>query len=143
SQFQELAADNSLAKAINNSKEVINPQLFKDNQNLIYKKLEILLEEEKSSFDKGNVLLACSASLSPFIGLFGTVWGIYHALISIADKKTAGLDVIAGPIGEALVATAFGLFVAIPAAFFYNYFNKKAYYILESNKHLIEKFLIN
>jgi biopolymer transport protein ExbB len=72
----------------------------------------------------GQVLLASIGSTSPFIGLFGTVWGIYHALISIAAAGSLTIDKVAGPVGEALIMTAAGLAVAIPAVLAYNLFGK-------------------
>lgn len=68
----------------------------------------------------GLTALASIGSIAPFIGLFGTVWGIYHALASISAAGQATLDKVAGPVGEALIMTAFGLFAAIPAALAYN-----------------------
>ncbi len=64
--------------------------------------------------------LASIGSTAPFVGLFGTVWGIYHALVGIAAGGTASLDRVAGPVGEALIMTACGLAVAIPAVLAYN-----------------------
>ena len=72
----------------------------------------------------GQVLLASIGSTAPFIGLFGTVWGIYHALLSISAAGTMTIDKVAGPVGEALVMTAAGLAVAIPAVLAYNLFGK-------------------
>ena len=72
----------------------------------------------------GQVLLASIGSTSPFIGLFGTVWGIYHALISISAAGSITIERVSGPVGEALVMTAAGLAVAIPAVLAYNIFGK-------------------
>jgi biopolymer transport protein ExbB len=72
----------------------------------------------------GQVLLASIGSTAPFIGLFGTVWGIYHALASIASAGSMTIDRVAGPVGEALIMTAAGLAVAIPAVLAYNLFGK-------------------
>jgi biopolymer transport protein ExbB len=72
----------------------------------------------------GQVLLASIGSTAPFVGLFGTVWGIYHALISISAAGTITIDKVSGPVGEALVMTAAGLAVAIPAVLAYNVFGK-------------------
>jgi len=72
----------------------------------------------------GQVLLASIGSTAPFIGLFGTVWGIYHALVSISSAGTITIERISGPVGEALVMTAAGLAVAIPAVLAYNIFGK-------------------
>jgi biopolymer transport protein ExbB len=80
----------------------------------------------------GLAVLATTGSVSPFIGLFGTVWGIYNALISISLAGQASIDKIAGPIGEALIMTAIGLFVAVPAVMAYNW-------LLRRNKDIIEK----
>jgi biopolymer transport protein ExbB len=70
----------------------------------------------------GQVLLASVGSTAPFVGLFGTVWGIYHALAAIAAAGSITIDKVAGPVGEALVMTAAGLAVAIPAVLAYNLF---------------------
>jgi biopolymer transport protein ExbB len=72
----------------------------------------------------GQVLLASVGSTAPFVGLFGTVWGIYHALISIAAAGTITIEKVSGPVGEALIMTAAGLAVAIPAVLAYNIFGK-------------------
>ncbi len=74
----------------------------------------------------GQVLLASIGSTAPFIGLFGTVWGIYHALASIASAGGITIEKVAGPVGEALVMTAAGLAVAIPAVLAYNLFGQWA-----------------
>ena len=72
----------------------------------------------------GQVLLASIGSTAPFIGLFGTVWGIYHALVAISAAGTITIEKVSGPVGEALVMTAAGLAVAIPAVLAYNVFGK-------------------
>jgi len=73
----------------------------------------------------GQVLLASIGSTAPFIGLFGTVWGIYHALVSISAGGNLTIEKISGPVGEALIMTAAGLAVAIPAVLAYNIFGKQ------------------
>lgn len=78
------------------------------------------IEESLHQMQAGLPILASVGSTSPFVGLFGTVWGIYHALAAIGASGQATLDKVAGPIGEALVMTAFGLVVAIPAVLGYN-----------------------
>ena len=70
--------------------------------------------------ERGLTFLASVGSTAPFIGLFGTVWGIYHALAGLAGATQVVLDKVAGPVGEALIMTAAGLFVAIPAVLAYN-----------------------
>jgi biopolymer transport protein ExbB len=73
-----------------------------------------------AGIDQGLTFLASVGSTAPFIGLFGTVWGIYHALVGLAGATQVVLDKVAGPVGEALIMTAAGLFVAIPAVLAYN-----------------------
>ena len=70
--------------------------------------------------ERGLTFLASVGSTSPFVGLFGTVWGIYHALVGLSGATQVVLDKVAGPVGEALIMTAAGLFVAIPAVLAYN-----------------------
>ena len=74
--------------------------------------------------ESGLTLLASVGSTAPFIGLFGTVWGIYHALVGLSGATQVVLDKVAGPVGEALIMTAAGLFVAIPAVLGYNAFTR-------------------
>lgn len=77
---------------------------------------------ETARLEGGLTLLASVGSTAPFVGLFGTVWGIYHALIRISMSGQATLDQVAGPVGEALIMTALGLVVAVPAVLAYNAF---------------------
>lgn len=79
---------------------------------------------ESLRLEGGLTLLATVGSSAPFIGLLGTVWGIYHALIRISASGNASMEAVAGPVGEALIMTAFGLFTAIPAVLAYNFFNR-------------------
>jgi biopolymer transport protein ExbB len=72
----------------------------------------------------GQVLLASVGATAPFVGLFGTVWGIYHALVGISAAGNMSIDKVSGPVGEALIMTAAGLAVAIPAVLAYNIFGK-------------------
>jgi biopolymer transport protein ExbB len=78
----------------------------------------------QAKVEGGLTLLASVGSTAPFIGLFGTVWGIYHALTGLSGASRVVLDKVAGPVGEALIMTAAGLFVAIPAVLAYNAFNR-------------------
>ncbi len=73
----------------------------------------------------GQVLLASVGSTAPFVGLFGTVWAIYHALVGVAAAGSISIDKVSGPIGEALVMTAAGIAVAVPAVLAYNVFGKR------------------
>ena len=78
------------------------------------------IAKENAKMERGLTVLASVGSVSPFIGLFGTVWGIYHALSTISQSGQATIDKVAGPVGEALIMTALGLAVAIPAVLAYN-----------------------
>nr|WP_198043643.1 MotA/TolQ/ExbB proton channel family protein [Ketobacter sp. MCCC 1A13808] len=78
------------------------------------------IDESTERLQKGLSVLASVGSTAPFVGLFGTVWGIYHALVGIGVSGQASIDKVAGPVGEALIMTAFGLAVAIPAVLGYN-----------------------
>lgn len=78
------------------------------------------IDESAERLQGGLSVLASVGSTAPFIGLFGTVWGIYHALVGIGVSGQASIDKVAGPVGEALIMTAFGLAVAIPAVLGYN-----------------------
>ena len=79
------------------------------------------VERIQSNTQGGLALLATVGSISPFVGLFGTVWGIYHALTAIGISGQASIDKVAGPVGEALIMTAIGLAVAVPAVLAYNW----------------------
>ncbi|WP_426701446.1 MotA/TolQ/ExbB proton channel family protein [Rhodanobacter sp. Col0626] len=79
---------------------------------------------ESLRLEGGMTLLATVGSAAPFVGLLGTVWGIYNALIGIAATGNASMASVAGPVGEALIMTAFGLFAAIPALFAFNFYNR-------------------
>ena len=79
------------------------------------------VERVQSSMQSGLSVLATVGSISPFVGLFGTVWGIYHALTAIGISGQASIDKVAGPVGEALIMTAIGLAVAVPAVLSYNW----------------------
>ncbi|MGL4766685.1 MAG: MotA/TolQ/ExbB proton channel family protein [Formosimonas sp.] len=78
------------------------------------------LDNSSARLNRGLSVLASIGSTAPFVGLFGTVWGIYHALLNIGSSGSAGIDQVAGPVGEALIMTALGLAVAIPAVLGYN-----------------------
>jgi len=101
-------------------------------------------DEERSKLESGMTILASVASTAPFVGLFGTVWGIYHALIAIGISGQGTLDKVAGPVGESLIMTAFGLGVAIPAVLGYNAYNranKKILFRLDGFAYSIYSFL--
>lgn len=83
------------------------------------------IEQDTVRLEQGQTMLASVGAAAPFVGLFGTVWSIYRALIGIAASGAGTLDKVAGPIGEALIMTALGLAVAIPAVLAYNFFNRR------------------
>ena len=83
------------------------------------------IDQEALEIEYGLTVLASAGSAAPFIGLFGTVWGIYHALVQIGMSGQGTLDKVAGPVGEALIMTAVGLAVAIPAVLAYNSFTRR------------------
>ncbi len=82
------------------------------------------LSVTQAGMENGLTLLATTGATAPFVGLFGTVWGIYHALVAIGISGQAALEKVAGPVGEALIMTAAGLAVALPAVFAYNAFTR-------------------
>jgi biopolymer transport protein ExbB len=93
-----------------------------DPGELITRTLRQEINRVSSRLENGLTLLASVGSTAPFIGLFGTVWGIYHALEAVSASGTVQIDKVAGPVGEALIMTALGLVVAIPAVLAYNAF---------------------
>lgn len=90
-----------------------------------YRQMKVASSREVESLESNLTTLATIGSISPYIGLFGTVWGIMHAFVALAAVKNATLSMVAPPIAEALIATAMGLFAAIPAVMFYNRFVAK------------------
>ncbi|CAL62780.1 Putative biopolymer transport ExbB protein [Herminiimonas arsenicoxydans] len=95
-----------------------------DPGELITRTLRQEINRVSSRLENGLTLLASVGSTAPFIGLFGTVWGIYHALVAVSASGTVQIDKVAGPVGEALIMTALGLAVAIPAVLAYNAFTR-------------------
>jgi len=98
------------------------PELLKelDTSDWVTRGLQNAIDDATANLQSGLAILASVGSTSPFVGLFGTVWGIYHALMQIGMAGQATIDKVAGPIGEALIMTALGLAVAIPAVLGYN-----------------------
>ncbi|HEY2344808.1 MAG TPA: MotA/TolQ/ExbB proton channel family protein [Xanthomonadaceae bacterium] len=88
----------------------------------IDRSLRQAVARESENLENGLTVLATVGSTAPFVGLLGTVWGIYHALTGIAASGQSSIEAVAGPVGEALIMTALGLFVAIPAVLGYNFF---------------------
>jgi biopolymer transport protein ExbB len=93
--------------------------------------LQRAVDNVASRLQDGLAFLATVGSTSPFVGLFGTVWGIYHALTAIGIAGQASIDKVAGPVGEALIMTAFGLAVAVPAVLGYNWLVRRNKVALE------------
>ena len=89
-------------------------------------------EQRRQRLQDGLAFLATVGSTAPFVGLFGTVWGIYNALVKIGVSGQASIDKVAGPVGEALIMTAIGLAVAVPAVLGYNW-------LVRRNKSALER----
>jgi biopolymer transport protein ExbB len=94
------------------------------HEEFVVRSMRRSIGQQQAELESGLSILASVGSVAPFVGLFGTVWGIYHALASISASGQATLDKVAGPVGEALIMTAIGLAVAIPAVLAYNAFIK-------------------
>ena len=90
--------------------------------------------QDRSRLEYGQTFLATVASSAPFVGLFGTVWGIYHALMAIGMSGQGTLDKVAGPVGEALIMTAIGLAVAVPAVMGYNWLIRRNKAVLDQTR---------
>ncbi len=116
---QVFAAGHRELTAILNSKQKDSEHGALENIERALKKAKM---EEITRLETGNTMLATTASAAPFIGLFGTVWGIMHAFIGLSQVKSSSIQAVAPGISEALIATAIGLAAAIPAAIFYNIF---------------------
>ncbi len=91
-----------------------------DPSEWVARHMQVVLDRQSVVLQSKMTLLASVGATSPFLGLFGTVWGIYHALMNMGQAGQASIDQVAGPVGEALVMTAVGLAVAIPAVLAYN-----------------------
>jgi biopolymer transport protein ExbB len=96
-----------------------------DRQDLLERHLRQQIQKERRSLESGLAVLASIGTTAPFVGLFGTVFGIIEALTAITSSSSASIEVVAGPIGHALIATGFGIAVAIPAVLAYNYFLRR------------------
>ena len=103
-----------------------------DMSDWVTRTLRNAIDEFSGKLQSGLAILASVGSTAPFVGLFGTVWGIYHALLAIGAAGQATIDKVAGPIGEALIMTALGLAVAIPAVLGYNA-------LVRGNKGVLQK----
>lgn len=96
-----------------------------DRQDLLERHLRQQIQKERRSLENGLAILASIGNTAPFVGLFGTVFGIIQALTQITATKSASIEVVAGPIGEALIATGIGIAVAVPSVLAYNFFLRR------------------
>jgi biopolymer transport protein ExbB len=116
--FRALAMEGREAAAQHSAQSKLHDSL--DASEWLTRTLRNSIDESTARLQAGLAVLASVGSTAPFVGLFGTVWGIYHALLSISTAGQATIDKVAGPVGEALIMTALGLAVAIPAVLGYN-----------------------
>ncbi|AVB27808.1 MotA/TolQ/ExbB proton channel family protein [Pseudomonas syringae pv. syringae] len=112
-----------------------------NRQDLLERSLRQQIHKERRRLESGMILLASIGSTAPFIGLFGTVFGIIHALSAISQAKSASIAVVAGPIGEALVATGVGIAVAVPAVLAYNFFGRRLKLVIADLEEFAVDFL--
>lgn len=110
-------------------------------QDLLEQALRKQTQDEQRRIESGLTMLASIGSTAPFVGLFGTVMGIMNAMHDISASGSASLDVVAGPIGDALIATAIGIAVAVPAVLAYNFFIRRAKHHRASLEHFVDGFL--
>ena len=109
-----------LSQPLEQLKTKLAPLGFEQRKAVAEQALLRQISAEKANAEKGVSVLGTIASISPFVGLFGTVWGIFHALVAVGKSGQAGLAQVATPVGEALIMTGLGLAVAIPAVLAYN-----------------------
>ncbi|AVO50431.1 biopolymer transporter [Melaminivora suipulveris] len=129
--FRHLAIEGREATAHHrNSQAQLHDHL--DVSDWVTRSLRNSIDEFTARLQSGLAILASVGSTAPFVGLFGTVWGIYHALLAIGASGQSTIDKVAGPIGEALIMTALGLAVAIPAVLGYNA-------LVRGNKHILSR----
>ena len=131
-------AYSQLVQALAQLKSKLQPLTFEQRKAVAEQALLRQISAEKSQAEKGVSVLGTIASLAPFVGLFGTVWGIFHALVAVGTSGQAGLAQVATPVGEALIMTGLGLSVAIPAVLAYNIcvrFNRGLAHDLQDQAH--------
>lgn len=109
-----------LQKAVDALNGQIRQFGFEQRRALVEQALVKAISDEKAKAEQGVSVMGTVASLAPFVGLFGTVWGIFHALVAVGQSGQVGLAQVATPVGEALIMTGLGLAVAIPAVLCYN-----------------------
>lgn len=143
--FSKIALDCASAAAHHQRSEGSRLVDALSRSEFIDRALRQAVSRESMRLETGLTVLATVGSAAPFVGLLGTVWGIYHALIKIAASGNASMEAVAGPVGEALIMTAFGLFVAIPAVLAYNFFvrtNRLTYARFDEFAHDLHDFFV-
>lgn len=128
----------NLTQKINSDSKDITHLEFSQRKTITEQMLLKHIANYRFELEKGISVLGTTAAIAPFIGLFGTVWGIFHALHKIGKSGEAGLAQVAGPVGEALIMTGLGLAVAIPAVVFFNIIvriNKRAIHLANDTAH--------
>ncbi|MGQ0801148.1 MAG: MotA/TolQ/ExbB proton channel family protein [Pseudomarimonas sp.] len=123
--FSKIALDCAQAAAHHQKHEGSRLVEALNRSEFIDRALRQAVTRESAKLEDGLTLLATVGSTAPFVGLLGTVWGIYNALLGIGASGNAGIEAVAGPVGEALIMTALGLAVAIPAVVAYNAFSRQ------------------
>jgi biopolymer transport protein ExbB len=122
--FSKIALDAAQAAAHHQRHEGSRLVESLNRSEFVDRALRQAVTRESMNLESGLTVLATVGSTAPFVGLLGTVWGIYGALIRIGATGQASIDAVAGPVGEALIMTALGLFTAIPAVLAYNFFTR-------------------
>jgi len=110
-----------------------------NSSELLEQTLKVKLQQEQQAMESGVTILASIGSTAPFVGLFGTVLGIMNAMHNISTSGSTSLDMVAGPIGDALVATAIGIAVAVPAVLAYNFLLRR----IKVQRNKLENFVIS
>ena len=129
--FSKIALDAAQAAAHHQRHEGSRLVESLNRSEFVDRALRQAVTRESMRLEAGLTVLATVGSTAPFVGLLGTVWGIYHALILIGASGNAGIETVAGPVGEALIMTALGLVVAVPAVLAYNW-------LIRRNKSIME-----
>lgn len=130
--FGHLTAHSIHAQAHHERYGVAKLEEAGSQQEFLTRTIKKVLDEETTALENGLTMLATVGATAPFIGLFGTVWGILNALTTIAVAGQASIDKVAGPVGESLYMTAIGLFVAVPAVLGYNWLVRRNKVNMES-----------
>ena len=141
--FSKLALDCAQAAAHHQRHEGSRLVEALNRSEFIDRALRQAVTRESANLENGLTWLATVGATAPFVGLLGTVWGIYHALLAIGESGSSSIDAVAGPVGEALIMTALGLGVAIPAVLAYNYFvrvNRDTYAKFDTFAHDLHDF---